>query len=194
MKSLFLILIFVISGFSGISQGTEEFLQIYLDAYKNPKDKLVKIGFSPNEVKGKLGNPSAVEGGFPDESGILVKDSPKMAGQMNYSTWFYINDVKELDIPDAIYFINGEFVSKDFYEMYADKDFVYMLEGKIISESMGSSYALTRKSGLQKVPIDPEKIGYQNEGTYKLRVIPVYCVIFDKGTQVVAGTKAYFMN
>ncbi len=90
----------------------------------------ISIGSSPEEVKSKLGKPSAVEVGFPDSEELIFFEAfnPHQSGQLNYTTWFYYLSKKDITYTvyaDTSYFINAEQVSIDLYNYYLDKDSVY---------------------------------------------------------------------
>lgn len=194
MRKLILLITLASINLISLSQNTELYLQVQRDKFKSSKDKLVVVGQSPNEVKSKIGNPKAVEGGFPEGEQILISEFPEMVGQMNYSTWLYSFNPIDLVIPDAIYFINGELTSERIYNEYKDKSMVFYLDGKLISYGMGEGYRITKKAGLQQIPLNRETTKYEDSGAHSIKVIPLYCVIFDKGTQVVAATKSYFLK
>ncbi len=159
----------------------------------------IEIGMSPDEVKKAIGKPAAVEGGFPeDDEGSLV-GMPKMVGQLNQSTWFYMYSPFEttVEVPGGFACtVNGRRVSKTVFDSYQGQRKVYILDGQIIEPSMGRGYELLRNPGLRTEELDPGRTwsAARKKKTATRNVIPVLCVIFDKGTQVVAATKLYYMT
>lgn len=193
MKKLVLFT-FLLTTFISQAQDKDLYIETQLEMFRNSKDKLVSVGLSPSEVKSKIGNPKAVESGFPDSREMLISEMPGMAGQINYSTWFYVFEPKDLILPKSTYIVNGEPTSERIYLSYIGKSLVYYVEGKLISEDLAKDYKLTGSSKLKSKPLDKELTKDVGEGTITMKVIPIYAVIFDKGTQVAASTRAYFLK
>lgn len=180
-----------------------------LRRYRVDEEKKATTGMSTSEVKAKLGAPVAVEVGFPqiESSQIILFSEPKMVGQLNYSTWFFFAASEVIRFTDDIlaktkYVINGVETTKELFEKYDGQETLYLLKGEVIDPVMGQGYKITKDPDLQvrridtnpsmtyvKPPDSPEnsKIGEQTTA-----YLPVLCVIFDKGTGVVAGTRAYY--
>ena len=59
---------------------------------------------------------------------------------------------------------------------------------------MGDSYKKTKSKKLKIKPLNREATYAQNTGGTPVKMTPIYCVVFDKGTQVVAATRAYFLK
>jgi len=137
--------------------------------------KKIEVGMSVNEVKRILGRPETVSGGFPhcSEEEIL-DDMPEQVGQMSSSTWFY----KGKGASAAFY---GDRIVRDTLDRNEDPA-VYLryLRSDLPDPS-------SRKSSA------PE-INYEKERIRSFHVKPVFCVIFDKGTQVVSGTKTFYLS
>lgn len=163
--------------------------------FKKKKDVLIQVGFSTSEVKAKIGNPKTIEGGFPELSSCSVSHNPKMVGQMNNSTWFYIYEPITIKVDEKGYYVNGRNTTEDLYFEYKDSETVNLVDGKVISKAIASAYKNANNSNLSVIPIDKSKTFYKSElNTDSKLVIPVYCVIFDRGTQVVASTVAFFLS
>jgi len=163
------------------------------DFEKKMKAK-VETGMSTDEVKKVLGRPKAVEGGFPDEASSFITEYPEQKGQLNYTTWFYAYPMMTVmrDQP-AGFKVNGEHVEEDDYNLYKDLDMVYYYEGKVIGPSMGKSYADLKNPNLVIKSKDPSTtMVVKSKKKVPQNLMPVVCVIFDKGTQVVADTKVFF--
>jgi outer membrane protein assembly factor BamE (lipoprotein component of BamABCDE complex) len=180
-----------------------------LRRYRTEKEAEISVGMTPDQVKAKLGAPTAVEAGFPklDNSQLVVHDNPKLVGQFNNSTWFYFSKEDALRFGDDIiaqtkYLINNIETSKALYETYAGKEILYILGGKIVDPTMGKGYMLTKAPNLQTMAIDTNpavtciKPPIEPEGTIigmtTTTYLEILCVIFDKGTGVVATTRVYY--
>jgi len=180
-----------------------------LRRYRVKEEAKVTVGMSTNQVKAKLGAPAAVEAGFPktDDSQVVFFDEPKMVGQLNNSTWFYFSAAEVIRftddiLPETKYVINSMKTTKELYERYEGEKTLYILKGEIINPAMGQGYELTRNPDLRKQVIDRHpKITYidvpkgpegQPIGRSTTIYLPVLCVIFEKGTGVVAATRAYY--
>jgi outer membrane protein assembly factor BamE (lipoprotein component of BamABCDE complex) len=167
--------------------------------YEKQLLKKISVGSTPQEVRNILGKPKAVEGGFPESNETIIFEMPKQVGQINNSTWFYTFPAKTyiLKTQKGDYFINGLPVSKSLYESYANWDSIYFKDGNIVEPSEGRAGMILNKSGVIFVKKDlasTKAINLKTDKTYKVKYTPVLCVIFDKGTQVVALTKVYFMH
>ncbi len=112
----------------------------------------------PSEVKAKIGNPKAVEGGFPNSRNLIILDLPQMAGQMINSTWFYASDPVSVAMPNYSYFVNGQMVDEQIFLNYRGATEVYFYEDKLISQGMGDSYKRTRSQKLKIVPLDRKQL------------------------------------
>jgi hypothetical protein len=186
---IFLFLILITSAaFGQISQ---------LVSLEEKYSKKVDVGMSPDEVKRILGKPKAVEGGLPESDSQFVTELPDQVGQINNSTWFYFLPIQRLlvDEPGAeIYIINNERVSKELYESYLHLDTVYFYQGEIEDPVYGRAHALMRDSKLRILPKDTlmsSAITLKGQ-TLRKEFRPIFCVIFDRGTQVVAATKMLY--
>jgi len=168
---------------------------IELDKFKKNKDLKIQLGMTTQEVRSVLGSPKAVEGGFPNSKEKLIHDFPEMVGQLNNSTWVYFYDPISVTLASAVgFYVNGQEVSESDYNSYKDLEYVYLYEGKVIDAGMGQGYKATRSNKLKVVSKDFLNTKFEVGQSYKEKVIPIYCVIFDKGTQSVASTIAYFMK
>lgn len=194
MKTFILFFISIINVFALNGQEVNDFISLSLEKFKNSKDSKIKVGFSPTEVKAKIGNPKAVESGFPNSTELIVVGSPDMSGQMNNSTWFYIFEPIEVKLPEIIFFVNGFLTNEQTFLAYRGNIDVYLYEKKLISPGMGEGYKITKNSKLEIVPLNREKTFSETTGGKPYKMTPLYCIIFDKGTQVVAATKAYFIK
>lgn len=203
MKNLIMLLfgIFVFQ-FVNAQQFDLKKLQSDIDRFKKTKDKLISVGFSTSEVKAKIGNPKSISGGFPKgESGIIFS-MPDMVGQLNNSTWFYMFNPVDIEInyenSTYEYSVNGIGTDEETYKSYISKTEVFIVDGKLVSYDIGKGYKVTKSPSLKFEPLNKEttKLGVAEtkQDKFKTKVVPVYCVIFDKGTQVVASTAAYFLS
>ncbi len=180
-----------------------------LRQYRVTEEAKVEVGMSTDQVKAKLGAPAAVSAGFPKTSNsqVIFFDDPPMAGQLNNSTWFYFSAADVVSFTDDIlsevkYVINSIKTTKDLYERYKEEKMLYLLKGEIISPVMGPGYKLTRNPDLREQIIDrnpkityievPEVPEGELIGRSTTTYLPVLCVIFEKGTGVVAATRAYY--
>ena len=137
--------------------------------------KKIEVGMTVNEVKRILGRPETVSGGFPHCSeGEILDDMPEQVGQISSSTWFY----KGKGASAAFY---GDRIVRDTLDHNEDPA-VYLRY--LRSDPPAPS---SRKSSA------PE-INYEKERIRSFHVKPVFCVIFDKGTQVVSGTKTFYLS
>lgn len=186
MKKLFSLVFFLSVFINAFSQDTM-LASIRLDILKTEKDSKVKIGFSPAEVKSAIGNPNAVQGGFPDTNNMYFDD--KMAGQLNYSTWFYFLKPVHLIIGE-LYLVNNHPTTKEAYNSYLNSDEVFYYDGNLVTKEFVDKYKDEKITSEKLVKESTKFVPFDLQATKTL--IPIYCVVFDKGTLVVAGTKAYF--
>jgi hypothetical protein len=192
MKFLLYFLLYIFSFTSLHFSQVKELYQI-----KVKLENKVSVGSSVPEVKNVLGKPNAVEGGFPNSDSLTIISLPKLVGQLNNSTWFYFLPKRKIiyDVQEGeLYYLNGIEVSGDIYDDYKQLDSIYIRAGKPIPIAMASSYISLRDEKLQLVAKNKndcymKKIKAHKESMY---FFPIVCVIFDKGTQVVAATKVYF--
>lgn len=192
-KKIFLLfLLFIQSSLCNYAQRLPE-NSYELKKFKIIKDSKVHLGMTAQEIRSLLGSPKAIEGGFPQSEEQLIKEFPNMVGQLNNSTWIYFYDPITVTLMKGFY-INGQEVNEQEYNAYKELRMIYLLDGKVIDPVMAEGYKITKKKNLIVVPKDPIDAKSEMGQPYKASVIPVYCVIFDKGTQSVASTKAYFMK
>ncbi|MEK7719310.1 MAG: hypothetical protein AAB347_06835 [Bacteroidota bacterium] len=189
MKKLFS-LVFFLSVFINAFSQDPMLASARLDILKTEKDSKVKIGFSPAEVKSAIGNPNAVQSGFPDTNNVYFDD--KMVGQLNYSTWFYFLKPVQLVIGE-LYLVNNHPTTKEVYNSYLNSDEVFYYDGNIVNKEFGDKYQNSKDDKITSEKLVKESTKYVPfDGKATKTLIPIYCVLFDKGTLVVAGTKAYF--
>ena len=163
--------------------------------YENRVSRRIEVGMSGEEVKAKIGRPKAVDSGFPNTQEKIILKLPEQVGQLNYSTWFYFFDKIIALIPKTIdeqFFINKIQVSEEIYNYYKDFQKIYLFDGSIVFPDAKDYY---QRKDSTKFVIQPKS----ETDTYHLmakvveeKVIPILCVLFDKGTQVVASTKFMF--
>jgi hypothetical protein len=156
----------------------------------------IKVGMSQSDVKAIIGLPDAVEGGFPYTDDLIIKGMPEQRGQLNNSTWFYKRKtyyLQRMIETKYTYFINDEEVPKYIYNDYHSSDSVYILGYDIIPHSMAEQYKILKDTRLHIKPIDTSRTFMKTiKGMEVYDIIePIICVIFDRGTNVVAATK-YF--
>lgn len=161
----------------------------------------IEIGMTPDEVKKELGNPKAVEAGFPDTDELQVDAMPEQHGQLNYTTWFYFfspfysyNKVKIAGT--VVYKINGTECTKDIFDDYKDSGMLFMRNSEIISHGMADGYRYLKDPDLKTITITSrsrKEIGGYTK-TVKISNVTVYCVIFDRGTQVVADKRQFVLQ
>lgn len=156
----------------------------------------VKIGMSADEVKKVIGRPNAVEGGFPNSDKFIIKDLPEQAGQINNSTWFYIYPTFKVSYKKEglEYYINGDKTTEEIYKSYQGKENIYIYGGSVVPFPMGDSYRILNSAGLRIRQINKETTFVEDlpPRTVQENFTPILCIIFDKGTQVVALQKVYF--
>ena len=163
--------------------------------------KKIEVGMNAEEVKRSIGRPKAIEGGFPKVDNQFIFDMPDQAGQLNNSTWFYFYDIvtitkKTKTREDDKFFLNNVEVTEGMYNDYKDLNEVYLSDSSIIFPIGREQY---QKQDPAAFSIQPKnrKQTYSIKGKAKTVVetttyLPIFCVIFDKGTQVVAATKFLF--
>ncbi len=168
-----------------------------LAEFENKVSKQIQVGMTGEEVKKKIGRPKAVQGGFPNTDDRIIIELPEQAGQLNYSTWFYFFDIITITVPkdsDAKFFINKIEVSEGMYNDYKDLEEIYLVDSSIIfpagkehyQREDSSSFSIQRKSHKDTYILKPKVV---NE---KKKFVPIFSVLFDRGTQVVASTKFMF--
>jgi len=165
--------------------------------YEKKVLKKIEVGMSGEEVKKKIGRPKRVESGFPNTDEQIILKLPEQVGQLNYSTWFYFFNKIKAVIPRTIdeqFFINKIKVSEEVYIYYKDLKEIYLFDGSLVFPDTKDYY---RRMDSTKFVIQPRSA----KDTYYLEakvvneekeVIPILCVLFDRGTQVVASTKLLF--
>lgn len=169
--------------------------QSALAKFKIVKDSKIQLGMTPQEIRAIFGAPKAIESGFPDAESGFISDAPKLVGQLNSSSWMYTFDLITVDVATvAGYYVNGQEVDQNDYEAYEDESLVYMREGKVIGPGMAKGYKVTKDKKLTSVPKNRATTKIEQGEISKVPVLPVYFVIFDKGTQSVASTRAYFIK
>jgi hypothetical protein len=152
--------------------------------------KKISVGMSIDEVKKSLGRPNAIEGGFPDANKSIITSLPDQKGQLNNTTWFYL--YPSITIQVDSYLLNFHNVSKDIFDVYANRDTIFMLGTlTIISPEEAESYRASKDPDLSEVLKSKDK-EYTGKKKVKRTFQPIFCVIFDRGTQVVALSKMYF--
>jgi len=165
--------------------------------FKKEMESKIQLGMSTAEVKTALGPPKALQSGFPKSNETIIKELPEMVGQLAQSTWFYfyepINQV--IFVPAGIaYQINGISTTKELFEQYKNSAMVYLLKNEILDFDMVRGYRITKNRDLDSAKVDKEKTFAKEHGkmTVTKRFLPIFCVIFEKGTLSVAGTKTFF--
>ncbi len=161
----------------------------------------IQIGMTPDEVKKQLGNPKAVEAGFPDSDELQVDALPEQHGQLNYTTWFYsfppFYTYKKVKIAGTVvYKINGIECTKDIFDDYKDSGMLFMRNGEIISHGMADGYRFLKDPDLKTITITSrsrKEVGGSTK-TVKISNTTVYCIIFDRGTQVVADRRQFVLQ
>lgn len=168
------------------------FAQAEMISYCYSFTKKITVGSSPDEVKKILGKPFAVQGGFPDYESIIINGMPDHIGQLNSTTWYYKFKPKTFSSVLDECCINGFDVDKDLFQSYYDSTKVYFYKGKIISSLLAQGYLLYKDQNLSSQPIS--KVGsFFIPRNKKVKYTPIACVIFDKGTQVVADIRNYLL-
>lgn len=192
MKKIICALFFVLFIIQTINAQFDELFRL-----KSKLEDRVSVGSSTEEVKKILGKPKAVEGGFPNTDEILPLKFPEQVGQLNNSTWFYFLPIRKIIYTaplEAKCILNGFEVSKELYEGYIGIDSIYLYKGKPAYLNMAEGYKVLKDPNLKLVK--KEKTGTSMKILKGRKVtssfIPVLCIVFDKGTQVVAATKVFF--
>lgn len=168
--------------------------QIYANDYEQLDNKReqflkgIKVGSSITLIKKKLGDPFSIELGFPDVDALTVDLFPKFVGQMNYTTWVYKKKTITSEHSVDFCYINDVLVENYIYSDCLGKSHVFMYKDFILPPSAdlndhfeGDLYI---KEPIKSMEIRPTKI--------ISRYTPVLCIIFEKGTQVVAEAKLFF--
>ena len=154
-----------------------------LDQQETKLLKKVEIGMSTDEVKKALGRPKSIVSGFPDITNKVLVDLPEQRGQLNSSTWFYFYDNTSV------------MYQGDIYSQYRNRRSVYLLDGEIIDTSIAKEYLFLKSPRLKILPhVIPNS---SKEGQQKKLIqvlVPVLCIVFDKGTQAVSATKIFFLT
>lgn len=164
---------------------------------KTNLEKKVSVGSTTDEVKKILGKPKAIESGFPKTDEILPFEFPEQVGQLNNSTWFYFLPARNIvhnSSAEAICYLNGFKVNQDLYDAYATLDSIYLYKGKPAYLYMAEGYKVLKDPDLKLVKKETSNTSKKIVKPHRVTssFIPVLCVIFDKGTQVVATTKVFF--
>lgn len=164
---------------------------------KQSLEKKISVGSSTDEVKNILGKPAAVEGGFPQSDELIITSLPDQVGQVNNSTWFYFLPIRKITYDyqaDAMCYLNGIEVQQDVYDEYKNLDSIWLHDGKPTSMTMVEGYKIMRDENLKLVlkKISESFIKTIKANKVTSSFVPILCVIFDKGTQVVASTQVYF--
>lgn len=157
----------------------------------------VEVGMSAEKVKKALGRPDTTADGVPDAKEGMVQEMPAQNGQLNRSTWFYFYSealVRFVKGNTEFYVVNGSFVSRAIYDWYSNKDLIYRRDGAILDSMYTQIYGSFHDGRLTSEPKN-KKRSFKNDdratdNTHT--VIPIFCIIFDRGTQMVAETKTLF--
>lgn len=164
---------------------------------KSKYEMKVSVGSSPEEVKKILGKPKTIESGFPKTDEILPLEFPEQVGQLNNSTWFYFLPIQKIvhDAPEeSICYINGFKVDQDTYDSYINHDSIYFYLGEPTPIQMAEGYKVLKDPSLKLVKKEAsttsKKILKRRKVTTSF--VPILCIIFDRGTQVVASTQVFF--
>lgn len=168
-----------------------------LTQMKQRLEKKVSVGSTTEEVKKILGKPKSVEGGFPNSDEMILKYLPEQVGQLNNSTWFYFFHAFKItyETQDKIlYYLNGQEISQSLFFDYYKRDSIYFYNGEPISVVLAERFKNLRDISLKLIPKKQNKCFYKklNPHIETALYIPILCVIFDRGTQVVASTRVYF--
>jgi hypothetical protein len=157
----------------------------------------IQVGMTPDEVKRVLGRPQAIQGGFPKSETTIIADLPEQVGQINNSTWFYFYPhltVKVDEPKKTLYTVNGLEVPEDLFDTYVGAELVYIYKGQIVHPEAGKSYESLRDVNLRIVKKNADRSSVQHLPARRVSksFLPIFAVIFDKGTLVVADTKVFF--
>ena len=168
-----------------------------LDQFEHTYLKKAEVGMTADEVKKVLGRPRAIEGGFPEISGRILATVPNQAGQLNNSTWFYwydnISYVYDYQ-GGKRYYVNDRPVTEELFIEYKDREKVFLYKDEVIDTSIAKEYLFLKDPNLI-VAYRDYRTEMREEKSKKItqKLKPILCVIFDKGTQVVADTRIYFL-
>jgi hypothetical protein len=170
--------------------------RMLLDAQRVIAAKVL-IGMSAEEVKRSMGRPESVLAGFPKSDRILIDELPPQVGQLNNSTWFYFRDRYGIHYPFAggmVYRVNGIPVAKEMYDSYLTSSQVFLYEDDVVFPATGQGYRELNDPKLRVRPKYKELTYAKNEksGTVTRWFTPILCVVFDRGTQVVASVQVFF--
>jgi hypothetical protein len=168
-----------------------------LEDFEKRYSKKIEVGMSPQEVKKSIGRPKAIQGGFPNTDSSIIDELPEQVGQLNNSTWFYFYPliiISTSQKEDDKFFINNMEVSEGLYNDYADLKEIYLSSGTVIYPVDKDQF---RKldPGNSSVQSKDQTTTYQVKGKPFIETkvyLPTLCIIFDRGTQVVASTKIIF--
>ncbi len=174
----------------------------------NDLNRLAPIGATTDEVRRALGKPQAVNNGFPDvEDFAIVKNMPGQNGQLNNSTWVYY--LASLKRPH--YYVNGYETDRSTFRAYKKLDTVLVWKHAVYTpEQYTGIKRATRErfkgrldadllhtivegvdSLLVREPKQPDLTYYEDGPEYWTTI---YCVIFDRGTNVVAGRRHFIFE
>ncbi len=157
----------------------------------------IKVGMSQSDVKAIIGLPDAVESGFPDTDDLILREMPEQRGQLNNSSWFYhrkTHALSRMTKNKYKYFINDKEVQKRIYEDYLSEDSIYVYSGNIIAINLAWQYMKLNDNHLCTIAKDTlktfKKLDVKGKKVYDF-FKPVICIIFDRGTNVVASIKLF---
>lgn len=158
----------------------------------------IEIGMSGDEVKKIVGRPKAIESGFPDTEESIIEEFPSQVGQLNCSTWFYFYNAITISTSKTntdSYYINDLKVSEDEFNKYKEQREIIIYENKIIDPLAVEWYKNNLDSTKIKIQLRNDIKTFIVKGKpyiERKKLVPILCVIFDKGTQVVASKKVLF--
>jgi len=137
--------------------------------------------------------------------GVISIDAPKAIEAKYFVNSVEVSEDKYNEHIAVKFFINKMEVSEEMYNDYKGLEEVYIDDNEIIfpvskeyyQKQDSSTFSIQRKSHQDTYKLPP-KLGKgtyivkPHMGTEKLKFVPVLCVLFDRGTQVVASTKVLF--
>jgi hypothetical protein len=136
---------------------------------------------------------------------ILSLDVPKPIAAKCFVNGTEVSETEYENYIAGQFVINKTEVSEEMYNDYKDLEEIYLVDKEIIfpvskeyyQKEDSSTFSIQPKNHKDTYRV-PRKIG---KGTYttkahigseKLMFVPIFCVLFDRGTQVVASTKMMF--
>lgn len=175
-----------------------------MQSFMEKRKSKIAIGMTQAQVRQVLGHPDDIHAGYPKPEECAMSIMPYRSGELLYTCWLYQpKSAKEFAVrlepkgEKIEYIVNGREVFKTEWERLSQADSVYYEEGGLFysDADMAQNYALpNRKIIKEAVDRDKTYIKRVPEKHVQAIYMPLFYVVFEKGSGLVSGTKLYFLK